>query len=680
MSRNTLVARMLGTRLVHVSAWRKPPAEVTTLVGWGRKAPALKTLALAEKHDLPFITLEDGFLRSFGLGVNGTPALSVVVDDLGIYFDARQPSRLEQILQHETFSAPRLVQADQALERLRRGRLTKYNQGTEVPPGAFDPDRKRVLLVDQTAGDASITCGLATEETFLRMLEAAFDEHPDAQVWIKTHPDVLAGRRQSCLSHARDRRDVHWITQDWHPHDLLDHFHQVYVVTSQMGLDALIVGRPVTCFGVPFYSGWGLTDDRTPCDRRTTRRTLRELIAAAYLRYPRYLDPETGNPGDFFQVADFIERQQRVRNQWPRRFIGVGVQRWKQVHLRPLLAQAREGVVFVPTPKAAAAMDPRPGDALVHWGRDAPEDLMTLAGEWGLRTFFIEDGFYRSVGLGSDLIPPRSLVLDEQGLYFDPRTPSDLERLLNTAVFQPDELVRARTVRDLIVRQGLTKYNLESHAPVQWPAQGRPVILVPGQVEDDASIRHGCAGVNTNLGLIRAARAACPGAFIVFKPHPDVSSGNRRGHVPDDQALAHADWIEREASVVACIEAADAVHTMTSMAGFEALLREKPVVVHGRPFYAGWGLTQDALPMPGRTRRLTLDALVAGALLRYPLYWDGSVRGFVACEAVLQGLVAERDALQAQGRLVHLRRGWVRRQVRKVRGLVAGLLPDRQSR
>jgi capsular polysaccharide export protein len=56
-------------------------------------------------------------------------------------------------------------------------------------------------------------------------------------------------------------------------------------------------GKQVTVHGVPFYAGWGLTTDRGPVPpRRTTRRTLDELVAAALLVYPRYLDPETGLP------------------------------------------------------------------------------------------------------------------------------------------------------------------------------------------------------------------------------------------------------------------------------------------------------------------------------------------------------------------------------------------------
>jgi capsular polysaccharide export protein len=59
---------------------------------------------------------------------------------------------------------------------------------------------------------------------------------------------------------------------------------------------------------------------------------------------------------------------------------------------------------------------------------------------------------------------------------------------------------------------------------------------------------------------------------------------------------------------------------LTSLIGFEALLRGTQVVCWGQPFYAGWGLTQDRHPHARRTRRLALDELVAGALLRYPVY------------------------------------------------------------
>ncbi len=304
--------------------------------------------------------------------------------------------------------------------------------------------------------------------------------------------------------------------------------------------------------------------------------------------------------------------------------------------------------------------------------------MESLANETDVRLLRMEDGFVRSVGLGSDLIPPQSFVLDAKGIYFDPSGPSELEDMLNTRAFSPDDLQRARKVRETIVVHGITKYNLEPVMPVQWPGvgSGQQVVLVPGQVEDDASIRFGCDtvnGVHTNLGLLQAARTAYPQAFIVYKPHPDVMSGNRRGKLMLNEARQWADHVELQTSVVSCIDACDVVVTMTSLTGFDALLRGKTVVVHGRPFYAGWGLTQDMLPVPRRERQLGLDALVAGALLHYPLYWDPVLRGYTTCEAVLLRIVEERQRLEQNGGLKQLKLGYVRRQARKMRTLLRSL-------
>jgi capsular polysaccharide export protein len=293
----------------------------------------------------------------------------------------------------------------------------------------------------------------------------------------------------------------------------------------------------------------------------------------------------------------------------------------------------------------------------------------------------LEDGFIRSVGLGSDLIRPQSLVFDERGIYFDATRPSDLEHLLSSRDFSDENLARAQQVRHFIVDHGITKYSLEPRKAVDWSgaAKGRKIVLVPGQVEDDASILLGCTTVRTNLGLLQAVRAARPDAYIVYKPHPDVLSGNRKGLLTLQAAYGWADHIEAGTSVVSCIEACDEVHTMTSLTGFDALLRGKTVVTYGQPFYAGWGLTQDhpewATPncnaFARRKRRLTIDELVAGALLHYPISWDWTLRGYTTCEAVLNRILEERTALEANGGLHKLRVGWLRRQWRKA-GVLAG--------
>ncbi|WP_292932662.1 capsular biosynthesis protein [Novosphingobium sp. PASSN1] len=357
------------------------------------------------------------------------------------------------------------------------------------------------------------------------------------------------------------------------------------------------------------------------------------------------------------------------------RIIAVGLRQWKAHNLSPMLQAQCRRLHFVRGSKAVAALAPSAADAIAIWGATPPPGIADLACATGAALLRLEDGFIRSVGLGSDLIPPQSLVLDRTGIYFDATRASDLETILQTNTFGADMLARAAQIRALIVASGLTKYNIEPRTVPRWPAPapGRPIVLVPGQVETDASIALGGAHVRSNLALLRAVRSARPDAWIVYKPHPDVMSGNRSGRTALRETQAVADWIETDASIVSCIEACDEVHTITSLSGFDALLRGKPVITYGAPFYAGWGLTEDRAEVsaawPRRTRRLTLDALVAGALLVYPYYWNPEARCGDVCETVLYRIAQTRDLLQSTGKLEQLRSGWARRQFRKMRVL-----------
>jgi capsular polysaccharide export protein len=150
-------------------------------------------------------------------------------------------------------------------------------------------------------------------------------------------------------------------------------------------------------------------------------------------------------------------------------------------------------------------------------------------------------------------------------------------------------------------------------------------------------MRTGAQGL-TNAELLRRTRAANPEAVILYKPHPDVEAGLRTGHVerPEDWA----DCVLHKADIAALLPQVQAVWTMTSLTGFEALLRGVPVTTLGMPFYAGWGLTTDlAPPCPRRRTGIALDGLVHATLIDYPRYRD-PVTG-LPCPAEI---VAERLA------------------------------------
>jgi capsular polysaccharide export protein len=278
------------------------------------------------------------------------------------------------------------------------------------------------------------------------------------------------------------------------------------------------------------------------------------------------------------------------------------------------------------------------------WATRMPERLAPLCAGAGIPLARVEDGFLRSVGLGAGLAPGASIVVDDRGIYYDPRTESRLAFLLRTSTFPPELVARAQALRELVIARRLTKYNVGlADASGDWPTDRR-IVLVPGQVEDDASVMHGSPVVRSNRDLLRAARARNPDAFLLYKPHPDVEAGFRTGAIPEPEALTLADRIVGGLSIVDLLDRTDHVETMTSLAGFEALIRGLSVAAHGRPFYAGWGLTEDLAPEADRGRRLALDELVAGALLLYPLYLDPVCLKPCSAEQLLDRLAAARDA------------------------------------
>jgi len=655
------IAGLLGVNVVQRRLplpglpWReRRPALV---VGWGMKANTRPARAFAARHALPYLTLEDGFLRSVDLGIRGAAPYSVVVDDVGIYYDARRPSRLEQLLNGEALAplpgaaagndlddAATLARARRCIDAMVAARLSKYN----VSPDRELPEatRPRVLVVDQVAGDLAIEHGLADAASFRTMLAAARQENPDAEILIKTHPDVLSGKKRGHFSAADADPRTRLLPDDINPIHLLQQVDRVYVVSSQLGLEALLVGRPVSCFGAPFYSGWGLTDDRCPVPRRRQRRSLEQLFAAAYLDYARYLDPDTGRRCEIERVIEHLSLQRQWFQRNAGTWLGFGISWWKRWHVRHYLYSPWNTVRFYQRAVAIpAGLDPASTRVLV-WGlRDTPA-LRAHAAACGYPVWRMEDGFIRSVGLGTDLTTPVSQVIDSRGIYFDPQRPCDLEQLLADTHFTADELARARALRAQLLATRLSKYNVgERNRPLAHDARlGQAIILVPGQVEGDAAIRLGCRDINSNAGLLAAVRRQRPDAYILYKAHPDVVSGNRRGDsvAPDP---ADYDLLIGNTDIASCLEAADEVHTLTSLVGFEALLRGKTVVTYGLPFYAGWGLTQDRHSIARRGRQLSLDELVAGVLIRYPRYINDASGEFTTPERVVERL---GQALQAR--------------------------------
>jgi capsular polysaccharide export protein len=659
------LAEFVGGQVI--SSTLAAPVELTATLGWGRRRYARRATKIARERGIPFYCLEDGFLRSVGLGQTDPP-LSIVVDDVGIYYDATVPSRLESLI-IRPLSADESARTKALIAAWRCGRVSKYNHLPEYDPcpnrlnkseaekmPAF-PHASRlseppyVLVADQTYGDASIRYGLATPESFQRMLQTALRENPSCTVAVKIHPDVFSGRKKGYFDPADLSRleRVRVIAEDVHPVRLIEAAKAIYVVTSQLGFEGLLWGKSVRTFGMPFYAGWGLTQDEMPPPLRRKKVTLEQLVHAALVEYPRYVNPETGKRCEVEEVLAYLALQRRMRGRFSRVVHAMGFSRWKRRILKDFMQGSEVRWI---KQVAQAPVE----DDLVVWGRAALDEAVedrgkinqqsTQLGSAGChrrRVIRVEDGFLRSVGLGADLVRPLSWIMDESGIYYDAAAPSDLEHLLQFKEFPYDTIERAANLRKRIVRDGLTKYNI---GVKEWqrpePLEGR-ILLVPGQVETDASIRFGAPQINTNIALLRAVRQANPDAYVIFKPHPDVVAGLRKKGAAEDDAHRWCDEIVVDVTMHALIEAVDEVHVLTSLTGFEALLREKMVVTYGQPFYAGWGLTRDMVPLERRTRKLLLDELVAGVLIEYPTYVSRTTGRFTTPERALVELLAWRQ-------------------------------------
>lgn len=646
------------------------PAAGDGVIVWGHSPRAHRGEAIALRSGAPLVRVEDAFLRSLRPGRMGDAPLGLLIDPLGVHFDSRSRSLTEQILTTDPLDDSHLLaRARAGIERIRSSDLSKYNihrPDLPLPPPGY------VLLVDQTFGDASVRFGGADAARFAEMLVAAQEEHPAARIVIKTHPETALGLRRGYFASMGLPEQAMILTEPVSPWGLLEGAIAVYTVSSQLGFEAILAGHRPHVFGQPFYAGWGLSEDRHPPPRRGRKLTRAQLFAGAMILAPKWYDPCRDRLCSFEEALDQLEAEVRAFREDRDGHVALGMRMWKRGRLQAVFGREKP-VRFARDAAAAMAQARRTGRGLLVWAGKMPEDLAApdLARQ-GVVLRRVEDGFLRSRGLGADLVPPLSLVTDDLGIYYDPGQESRLERLMLTP-WPEHVLARAARLRERLITLGLSKYNLAGQRPELPPGHR---VLVPGQVEDDASILTGAGDIRSNLALLRAVRLARPGAVVIYKPHPDVEAGLRPGAVKGEDLGGLADVVAERADPVGLIAECDEIWTMTSLLGFEALIRGKPVTCLGAPFYAGWGLTQDLGPVPVRRLRRadgalqprpSVEALIHAALIAYPRYHDPVTGGPCPPEVAVERLatgplphpgLANRLLAKVQGRLASHARFW----------------------
>jgi capsular polysaccharide export protein len=611
---------------------------------WGRTPIAARGEAVAGRTGAALIRVEDAFIRSLRPGRAGDAPMGLLIDRRGVHFDASTPSDLEGLLaRHPLDDAALLARAHAGIARLIAADVSKYNIHD---PAAPLPDPSYVLVIDQVRGDASVRHTGPGAASFAEILATARADHPNARIVIKAHPEDAHGLRPGHFGPGDAGPGMTLLTASVSPWGLLQGALAVYTLSSQMGFEAVLAGHRPQVFGRPFYAGWGLTEDRGgPIPRRGRRLTRAQMFAAAMLIYPTWYDPCRDRLCRFEDVLAQMEAEARAFREDRDGHVATGMRLWKRASIQGFFG--RHGGVRFAAPTRAVGLAQRRSSPLLVWAGAETEALRTAA--TGVPMARVEDGFLRSRGLGAALVPACSLVRDNLGIYYDPSRESRLEMLI-AAPPPPGASARAEALVARITGAGLSKYNIGEARLPPLP-EGRR-ILVPGQVEDDASIHLGAGAVRTNLELLRTARAVNPGAVILYKPHPDVEAGLRTGSVPEAELRVLADAVLTGVAPAAAIAAVDEVWTITSLLGFEALLRGKVVVCLGAPFYAGWGLTRDLGPVPERrSTRPDLMTLAHAVLIAYPRYRD-PISGLPCPPEVVADRLADGQAL-AQG--THLR-------------------------
>lgn len=694
------------------------PQNITAVIAWGRKPSYHKAKAYANKHKLPLISVEDGFLRSLDSGTQSRYGASFVVDDLGIYFDLTAPNRLQALIFKTvgTWHDDKQRLSRASIRTLLDERLSKYNAtltAPNLPSGA-------VLVIDQVAGDASITGSGVNELAFYEMLKVAITQNPTRPIVIKAHPAGLGvltplGKLSQDASAYLDahlpldkvanyRGQIHIVSDVANPIALLAQVEQVYTVSSHMGFEALLLNKKVSCFGVNWYAGFGLTDDtalqgiplylkvqshhQALADKYHAKASpsLEQLFYASYVAYSRYVNPATLSPCTLDDVMTYLVTNREYAHLFKQGILAYGFSKWKvgfvqaflglpkvslDIRTRPLWTLVVKGELCdrinqqydkLHLPTALAT-----GVDYVVWGQNAKQDLLRRlvhfqsADSPTPTVFCMEDGFIRSNGLGASLLEPLSVVVDELGIYYDATQPSRLEHILSQIRLTDSQNQRADDLRQRLLTQRVSKYNVGTKSDLsdkltalQKAKPNANIRLVVGQVEDDASVRLCGSTIKRNGDLLRVVRQGFPDDIIIYKPHPDVEAGLRTGKVSPDVLLL-ADLVAHDTPMPDCLAVCQVVHTISSLTGFEALIRGRGVVCYGLPFYAGFGLTDDAVEAGNTTKQsaldrrkratpLTLNELIYATLISYPLYRLPQGYGLATPEAVIDYLYGKKGA------------------------------------
>lgn len=321
---NELIPTLIGGDEIRFSAKAEDLADANIFFGfgYGKSAGNQAVADAARAVGKPVVRMEYGFISSLDLAIKGSTQHSVILCPEVMYYDARNESYMERDLNDPDFSltANERARADRLMDSIIRNRLTKYNHAPVMPLEQLIPEsnRKKILLVDQRFGDASIAMGLASQDSFKLMWQEAL-KYKDHDIIVKLHPDAISGGKESCLSKVLPKTlpaNVYILTDEINPISVLESVDKVFVCVSQLGFEALMLGKSVHCFGVSFYTGWGLTTDYAVPVRPRRKRSLQEIFHIFYVEYSRYA-LASGKRCELEELIDYLASEKKASGVLP---------------------------------------------------------------------------------------------------------------------------------------------------------------------------------------------------------------------------------------------------------------------------------------------------------------------------------------------------------------------------
>lgn len=231
----------------------------------------------------PILRLKEGIFAGYSRNEPSNSLYYAFQSD--VYYNFEKESNIETILRSNWMPTEEQWRiANLAIEMINKYGITKYSEHPPVSQSMIGGSYKNILLVDQPIDDESVLLGSANEQTFDDMLLYAFDTYMYANIYVKLHPDTIDGKKEGYLQKLLKKHGL-----DDHPSikvidthcNITSFFHfvqEVLVVTSQVGFEALLRDKSVRCFGMPFYSGWGLTTDMQVLTNQKSSRSIMNLL------------------------------------------------------------------------------------------------------------------------------------------------------------------------------------------------------------------------------------------------------------------------------------------------------------------------------------------------------------------------------------------------------------------